>query len=254
MTRLARCMSLASLGALLAGVGCGGGGAKARLQLENATGAAAAALSAQSAGGLRPSSITLSSTHYFAAKLASVYLAEDIDPSTSNNKGPTAMLWVSPHCTSGDDCDFFDFARPTATVNADLNSQELDVDPGTYRYVRMEFCYHGMQPTQPNVEWSGGSMTAPHAFLSNGCGVTSAEFDPPLVLRAGDSVSVSLGYDLSSATSVGQPDPTNPDVPALTADDGHGVGFSDCVVNDPNTKTCFALPAFTPAAAKSSGG
>ncbi len=244
-------------GALLAllvwSMGCSNGTTKARLVLQNTTGAGAG-LSGNAVVGLHLESITPSSTHYFAMKLASVYLAENVDPVTQNNVGNNAMLWTSPHCTSADDCSLFDFARPTATVNADLNSEELDVDPGTYRYVRMEFCYHGDRPTQPNIVWSGGDMTTPHGFLEMECGVTSAEYNPPLELRPGDSVSVDVGYDLTGATSVGQPNPDDPAGHALTADDGHGVGFDDCVVDAANaTKTCFRVPQFTPSASTGGG-
>jgi hypothetical protein len=246
--------SSALLGLLLLSAGCTGA-AKARLQLENKTGVAQAGLSGKSADGLHLESITLSSTHYFAMKLASVYLAQDVDPRSQNNVGSTSALWTSPHCTSADDCDPFDFARPTATVNADLNSQQLDVSAGTYRYVRMEFCYHGETPTQPNISWSGADMTTPHAFLEMECGVTSTEFSPVLDLQPGDSVAVALGYDLTGATSVGQPDPNNPGASALTADDGHGVGFDDCVVDDTGTvKTCFRVPTFSPEAIKNGSG
>ena len=257
---MSRTVIFAILGTLSATSACGpaaGGAAKAKLELQNVTGAAlqGSTLTTQAFGGLHPSSIAVSSTHYFAMKLASVYLAQDIDPQTQNNVGESAMLWVSPHCTNADDCDLFDFARPTDLVNADLNSQELDVPPGTYRYVRMEFCYHGDMPTLPNVEWQGGDMPSPHGFIGGGCGVTSKEFNPPLVLAAGDSVAVALGYDLSNATSVGQPDPNYPGAPALTADDGHGVGFNDCVVDDAGTtKTCFTVPDFVPSAVAGGGG
>jgi hypothetical protein len=162
---------------------------------------------------------------------------------------------VSPHCTSADDCYLFDFARSTDTVNADLNSQGLDVDPGTYRYARMEFCYHGDRPTEANIVWQGGAMPTSHGFLENMCGVTSTEFDPPLVLQPGDSVSVALAYDLSNATQAGDVDPSNPGSNAPTADEGQGVGFDDCVVDlSGATKTCFRIPTFSPSAGQNTGG
>ncbi|HEY4016404.1 MAG TPA: hypothetical protein VGM06_23880 [Polyangiaceae bacterium] len=243
--------------ALLHITGCAAGGSvTAKLELHNNTAAPAAApLTTQSLHDERVTSLSLSSTRYFAMKLASVYLAEDVDPTTLDNRGQAAMLWVSPHCTSADDCYLFDFARSTDAVNADLNSQGLDVDPGTYRYARMEFCYHGDRPTEANIVWQGGAMPTSHGFLENMCGVTSAEFNPPLVLQPGDSVSVALGYDLSNATQAGDVDPSNPGSNALTADDGQGVAFDDCVVDlSGTTKTCFRMPGFTPGVGQNAAG
>jgi hypothetical protein len=237
-------------------VGCSGApsssqSAKAKLGLRNDTGGGG--LTTQQAGGLRFQDITLSFTQYFGMKLASVYLAEDVDPTTQDNVGQVADLWVSPRCTSADDCDFFNFARATGAVNADLNSQSLEVQLGTYRYARLEFCYHGERPTQPNVSWQGADLSSPHGFIGGGCGVTSKEFNPPLVLVPGDDVSVELGYDLADSTSVGPAE--NPGQNALTAPDGHGVGFDDCAVNDAMTqKDCFRIPGFVPTAVKNGGG
>ncbi len=199
-------MVVVVLGALAAAsVGCSGaaGGtsaasAKAKLELENSTGGDdLTALSVQSVDGVRPSTASALSTAHFSMKMSNISLLEDVDPVTQDDIGFAPGLWVNPHCTSADDCDGFDFARPTAVVNADLNSQALDVAAGTYRYVRMELCYHGEMPTEPNIEWQDGSMTSPRGIVSEMCAVTSAAYDPPLVLKPGDSVSVSLGYDLS---------------------------------------------------------
>jgi hypothetical protein len=249
----------ALLGALAAAsVGCSGAGeatsatsAKAKLLLENATGGGAStALSAQSVGGLRLSSEGAPSTAHFSMKMSNISLLEDVDPVTQDDVGFAPALWVNPNCTSADDCDGFDFARPTAVVNADLNSQALDVAAGTYRYLRMELCYHGERPTEPNIEWQGGSMTSPHGIVSEMCAVTSTEYDPPLVLKPGDSVSVSLGYDLSGATAEGTVGAVEP----ATGPDGGLVGFDDCVSLGATTETCFSIPRFVPIVSVSDGG
>jgi hypothetical protein len=190
-----------------------------------------------------------SSTSHFSMRLASVYLVEDVDPQSQNNSGAVGSIWKSPHCSGPSDCDFFELARPTDEVNADLASQELAIDPATYRYVRLEFCAGG--PSGPNVAWQGDGMGAPHEFMVGMCGVTSAEFTPPLVLKSGDSVAVSLGYDLAGSSVVGDVTADSPaTTPALTAPDGHGVGYQDCAAQaDPAKKTCFNVPAFHPTAA-----
>ena len=112
--------------------------AKARLEIDNLTGVGASGLSGSSVGGLKLESITPARRGHFAMKLSGVSLAPDVDPVTQNNIGEVAELWVSPNCTSADDCPFFNFARPTSEVNAELNSQQRDVTPGSYRYVRIQ--------------------------------------------------------------------------------------------------------------------
>jgi hypothetical protein len=97
-------------------------------------------------------------------------------------------------------------------------------------------------------------MASPRGFIGGGCGITSQEFDPPLVLAAGDAVSVALGYDLTNSVSTGAPT-DSPGQNALTAPDGHGIGFTDCAVNDAMTaKDCFAMPVFTPTVIKNGAG
>lgn len=230
-------------------------GAKAQVSLRNDTGGGS--VTTLHAGGLHIDDVPsapASPVSHFAMKLASIYIVEDVDEATQNNVGQSANLWVSPHCTSADDCDFFEFARSTAALNAELNSQALDVQPGTYRYVRLEFCYHGDTPTQPNVSWTGPGMASPQGFIGGGCGITSQEFDPPLVLEAGDTVSVALGYDLTNSITTGSP-ADSPGQNALTAPDGHGIGYSNCALNDAMTaKVCFNMPSFAPSVSKNGAG
>lgn len=98
MMRTVMVMGGVSLCALVSALGCGtSSSARARLELQNNTGASS--LLAKAAGGLALQSIAPTSTSQFSAKMASVYLVEDVDPATSNNVGTIAMLWVSPHCT-----------------------------------------------------------------------------------------------------------------------------------------------------------
>ena len=228
--------------------------ASVKLTLRN--GSNASSLSGASLGGIglrdvgAPPPSTPASTSHFAMRLVKVYLVEDVDAQNQNNVGAVGIVWESPHCAAPGNCDYFEFARPTAAVNADLNSQSLPVSAGTYRYVRIEFCEGG--PAGPNVRWQADGMASPHEFTLGECGVTSTKFDPPLVLGSGDSVSVALGYDLSTASIVGNVTPDSPaTMPALTAPDGHGVGHLDCAANvDPTKKTCFDPPIFSPSAAK----
>src|SRR6185436_15117013 len=109
------------------------GGASARLELDNRTAAPPAHAAALLADGTS-----------LRVKLIAAYLAEDVDPVTQNNVGRTSMIWLNPECE--DDiggCNvagiaqpagprvttYFDLARPTAEVNAELNSQDMPIEP-----------------------------------------------------------------------------------------------------------------------------
>src|SRR4051794_31895323 len=63
------------------------GSASARLELANNTATPPAHAAALLADG---TSLRL--------KLIAAYLAEDIDPLTQNNLGPSAMIWLNPEC------------------------------------------------------------------------------------------------------------------------------------------------------------
>jgi hypothetical protein len=242
--------------AALAAAGCEGG-ATARLALANQTTAPAGRGQAVLADG---TSLRL--------KLIAVYLAEDIDPVTQNNVGATEMIWLNPQCEddiSGCNVDgfaqpagpritdYFDLARPTAEVNAELNSQGASVTPGTYRYARVELCkaYGGQQmATVPTMMWAGPGMASEQPFTSGDCGRTSLPFDPPLELATGDAVEVTLGYDLGAAIVAGPP-AAGPGCPSIAgyvpASAQHC--FRACVDVDAGARVCMDFPDFAPSAA-----
>ncbi len=249
-------MARASIGIVfgfaLGFIGCGSGtGASVKLELKNTTGAGA--VHAASVGGLGIKNIVpILGPARFAMRLGQVYLAEDVDPATMDNSGNTARIWASPNCPTPSTCDYFDFARGTAAVNADLNSQALDVQPGTYRYVRLEFCIGG-PPAQGNVSWQAGAMASAREFSFGECGVTSTKFDPPLQIVKGDSVSVALAYDLASISASGPlgSGGAMPGSNVLVDDQGHWRPFIDCADDATTaTKTCIDVPGFAPSATK----
>ena len=189
----------------------------------------------------------LAAASSFQMKLIAAYLAEDIDPSTQNNVGMTSMFWLNSEC--GDDimhCDvdssvhgglaedgspwthtvstFFDFSNVT-TVNSTLNSQGREIETGTYKYVRMEFCKYS--PTTPNIKWTYNSST--NQFAQSSCNVTR-EITPPIEVADGDTVTITLAYDLANSVSAG----------------GGGGAGSNC----DGSGNCFVLPTFTPSASK----
>jgi hypothetical protein len=256
---MSRSFTTAALLAALAVTGCEGG-ASARLALANQTAAPSARGQAVLADG---TSLRL--------KLIAVYLAEDIDPVTQNNVGETEMIWLNPQC-AGDinGCniagftepagpritDYFDLARPTAEVNAELNSQGATVSPGTYHYARVELCKaYGDQrmPAVPALMWAGPGMASEQPFTSGDCGRTSLPFDPPLELAVGDAVEVTLGYDLGAAIVAGAPG-TGPGCSFSIAGHDEPSGaphcFRACVELSAGSRVCMDFPEFTPSARK----
>ena len=150
---------------------CGGKGT-AKLQFSN--GARSPQLKISDADA---QALGFTSADSFQMKLIAAYLAEDIDPTTQNNVGNTTMFWLNPDCSEditscttdpttngGKDeqgntwahtvTTFFDFSNVT-NVNTALNSQGREIDTGTYKYVRLEFCkWQGTSATYNNIKWS----------------------------------------------------------------------------------------------------
>lgn len=249
-----------SLSLSLALSGCVGE-ASARLELANDTVTPLARTAAVLADG---TSLRL--------KLLAVYLAEDIDPATQDNVGPSAMIWLNPAC-EGDvsGCNvagmalpvgprvtqYVDLARPTAEVNAELNSQDAAIEPGTYRYARVELCKSlggQAQAEIPTLMWKGPGMATEQPFVSGDCGRTSLPFDPPLVIADGEAVTVSLGYDLGTAVVAGAPHANAPHCSLAIAghDDANGEPhcFRACAEPAPGERVCMDFPALAPAAAR----
>ena len=233
------------------------GSATARLELANQTAAPAARGSAILADG---TSLRL--------KLIAAYLAEDVDATTQNNIGQSAMIWLNPEC-GGDisGCNvagfaqpagpriaqYFDLSRPTAEVNAELNSQDAAIEPAIYRYARVELCkaYGQSQADVPTMMWRGPGMDAEQPFVSGDCGRTSLPFDPPLALTAGDSVTISLGYDLAEAIVSGPPaDATRCSVAGHEGAGGTPHCFRACVDTAPDHRVCMDFPELVPGARK----
>ena len=179
-------------------------------------------------------------------KLIAVYVAEDIDPATGNNIGQTSAFYFNPECNEDiRGCDvygsapnivtsYFDLARPSDAVNAELNAQARGIAPATYRYARMEFSKDGggQGPLDtPNVKYQGGSMTSPVEFIWGTGGTHTALMTEPITVFNGDSVTVTLDYDISMAFH-DNPDP--------------GFFFDHCDASN----NCLTMPTFTPRPSK----
>lgn len=204
-------------------------------------------------------------------KLLAVYLTEDVDPQTMNNVGATSMIWLAPECHEDvTGCNvsgmasppgprvtqFFDLARPSEEINAELDSQEREVTPATYRYARVEMCKgtgESISPSEPTMLWRGPGMTADVPFSSNDCARTGIAFDPPLAVAPGDAVTVRLGYALEQAIVSGPPLPSpaplsctlGPPDPA-----GGGVHCYRQCVDTETSRACMEFPEFSPTAVR----
>lgn len=244
-----------SLSAIVLLVACSGS-ASVRFQMSNDTASARTSDGPSATGDV-----------VLKFKLIAAYLAEDVDPTTMDNAGTTEMIWLNPQCQNDiSGCnvsgfaqpaggprvtDYFDLARPNAEVNAELNSQDATISPGSYRYARIEMCKAyapDTQPTDPTLIWQGPGMSAEAPFTSGDCGRTSAAFDPPLVLAAGDSVAVTLGYDLSTSIVAGAPGQGFTIEGAIT--DGAPHYFRACEDVDSEHRVCMDYPDFVPSATK----
>lgn len=234
------------------------GSASARLELTNQT---AASPRPPGAAGVLADGTSL------RLKLIAAYLAEDVDPTTQDNVGQSAMIWLNPEC-NGDisGCNvsgmalppgprvehYFDLARPTSEVNAELSAQDNPIEPSTYRYARVELCkaYGGQtQATVPTLMWKGPGMADERPFVSGDCGRTSLAFDPPLVIAAGDAVTISLGYDLATAVVSGAPSPHGA-YELAGEDPAHPHWYRACFDVSAEQRVCMDFPELSPSAAR----
>ena len=180
---------------------------KANLSLANAT---AVALT----DSLLPS--------YFGMKIKSVYISPDAVGATS---GPAAYVWTNPDCApststtevndktysylNNTNCNindvktFFDLSRTTDVVNADLNSQNLEILPGSYNYVHIEICSGDLTADTKNIEFQTADMPERKAIQIDGCTIHSDVAPAPIEVGDGEAITVSLAYDLTGAVSDG---------------------------------------------------
>jgi hypothetical protein len=183
----------------------------------------------------------------FGVKMIDVRIMTELD-STQN---PAPVIWYNPECgsesttstevdgklfeyTQSPGCDitkvtkYFDFSRPTATVNAEINSQPNKVYPATYKYVSIGFCEGS---TTDNVVFQADGMSESATGTSGSCGVKSAEAVPPIEIKEGETLTISLKYSIDG----------------IVSDSGSGICWTS---DDGATKRCLNMPTFEPSAAK----
>lgn len=177
-------------------------------------------------------------------KILNVYVSPDEQGATS---APAGLVWVNEACpvtsssseikektydydTAGDCTDenvssFFDLARSTEEVNAELNSQDRRILPGTYNYVQIGFCIGGAKTK--NAQFQADGMTEPYEVQTGTCGISSVKADPAIVVGEGEAVTVSLTYDLTKT---------------IYRKDGFDNPDSCFVSEDKATVRCFSYP------------
>jgi hypothetical protein len=218
---------------------------KAVLEFGNVSGAA---LAVARSGGSSAAVAVPATPLSFQMKLIAAYLSEDVDAGSQNNTGRTPMIYLNPECREDiEHCDisagpspdgspvthipqsYFEFALPSAQVNAALNAQAREVATGTYRYVRVEFCKFNSGGAN-NVKWATGDV-GPIEFSEPGCVVTMP-ITPPISIGSEETVTITLSYDLAGSAQVGD---------TATGTSCAGTG---------STRTCFTTPRFVPSASK----
>ena len=225
------------------GLGACQGGAGVKIAFDNRTGATTQALALSA--GQTPS--------LFGIRLVAAYLAEDED-AQMNNVGQVGRIWTNPVCDAdGYRCsiapasgpnqvkEYFDLALPSEEVNARLNAQEHTIKPGTYRVLRLDLA--GVLPAGehevPNLRYGMAGQPPSEVRRDNNYVV---HLDPPLALADGDSVTMSLGYDIH--------DRYYDDAGLDEAHPPEGTTFQDWYCGDhsqdPARGPCLAFTGFVP--------
>ena len=197
----------------------------------------------------------------FGVKIVAVYVSEDVDSSTGSNIGLTSLIYYNPECgekmEQNSNCDisggnhtvtnYFDLARPSDQVNADLNGQkrpiELEVASdsketaiGTFRYARIEFS--SRNPERGNtVKWATTTSTA-HEFIGVQ-GSSANKIVEPIAVSVGDTIVFTLSYNYSNVIQISGSD--------QSSEDQH----KNCSkITNSTSYNCFVMPEFKTSAAK----
>jgi hypothetical protein len=192
----------------------------------------------------------------FGIHLVAAYLAEDQD-GKMDNVGEVGRIWTNPICDPDlyrcgispkagpyRVTEYFDLALPTEEVNARLNAQEHTIKPGTYRLLRLDMAgvldpSEASDPGLPNMRYGMAGETPSEVRRTN---VHVVKLDPPIELAEGDTVTLSLGYDIRDSYFAG------PEV-----DESHppeGISFNDWICGDhsrnPVGGPCLKFKGFAP--------
>ncbi len=161
---------------------------------------------------------SLLSPSTYKVKLISAYLAEDIDPETESNIGQTFQVFENEECNENiRDCDisngtnedgdafanivtsYFDLSDPE-TVNNILNSQRLEIIPGTYRYARLEFSKYNSENSN-NVIWAYAG-SAEQGFYGRS-GTATLTLSTPITIDENSAITFLINYTLPGSITAG---------------------------------------------------
>lgn len=166
---------------------------------------------------------------YYGLKIKTVYISPDEMGAVS---APAGTIWVNPDCspsTSSTDVDgkmydylsnsncnvnnvktYFNLARTTEAVNADLNSQNLAILPGSYNYVHIEICSGDLIDTSRTIKYQTSDMAEATELQGSGCTIHSDKTASPIQVSEGGGVIVTLSYDLAGSESGNWPSNLKP--------------------------------------------
>jgi hypothetical protein len=134
---------------------------------------------------------------------------------------------------------YFDLNRSSTEVNAELNSQDVKILPGTYEKIALGMLgeQQGGKNTYNNTTWSYDSVAAREfaAIVTE----WSAVIDPPLVVGEEDNVTITLNYSLAGSVTTGLSDAEIKVAGEGTIQPGR---YDDC--NDERT-ICINAPSLT---------
>jgi hypothetical protein len=194
---------------------------------------------------------------HLGVKILGVRLTQELD----NTNLVSPVIWANPACktrttettvdgddgdinygytTMDGDCndamvtDYFELARSSALVNAELNSQALKVLPATYKYVTIDFCAGGAKTN--NLSFLADGMTDPTQVKMGTCGINSVEANPPIVIADGEAVVVALAYSLADTV--------------YDYGEGMGKGTNCYFSEDGSVRRCVNFPPLQPTFSK----
>lgn len=101
-------------------------------------------------------------------------------------------------CDSDKIDTFFNLARKSNEVSADIVAQNLPIVPGTYDQVTMEFCQGAL--IKENLKFQGSDMSEPILVKHGKCGISTTEAES-VTVNEGEVVNIKLVYDLTGIIS-----------------------------------------------------
>jgi len=148
-------------------------------------------------------------------KIIAIYLSQDMDEN-GTNIGTTSMVYLNPNCNNNISLcdistpslknnpkkntynlvqDYFELARPSDIVNAEINAQYRTIKPGTYKYLRFEFCKYNDE-NHKTLSYAGildGEAFGPIELQTGGC-TSDILLLNPIEVEEGETITVNLNY------------------------------------------------------------